>query len=237
MLAGISADYYLRLERGRDTNPSAQVLEALARVLQLDDVESQYLLNMAVGQTRSRPRRRHPDERVPARLHQLLAAVGMPAFIEGKYFDVLASNAFAVSLSPRLRVGENRLRSLFLDPEEQEFQHDWEASTAGFVAGFRQTVGDFSDDPRLLELIGELSVASARFRTLWARHDVRELSGGTTTVNHPLVGEMQLNRDKLPVGDLVLVLYYADQGTASAEKLRILASLAAVSDAAPAQRD
>jgi transcriptional regulator with XRE-family HTH domain len=224
LLAGISPDYYLRLERGRDKNPSPQVLEALARVLELDDVEREYLLGLSTGRLRARPRRR-PPERVPARLHHLLAAIDVPAFIEGRSFDVLASNPLAVALSPRLRPGENRLRSLLLDPEERQFHQDWEASTAGFVAAFRKSVSGQTDDARIVELVGELSLASERFRRLWARHDVRELEGGSITVNHPVVGTLRLNRDKLPASEVILVLYYPDEGSESAEKLRILASL------------
>lgn len=224
MLAGVSADYYLRLERGRDKNPSAQVLAALARVLRLDEVEHQYLLDLAKPSRHAPPRRR--AERVPARLHHLLAALEVPAFIEGRAFDVLASNPLALALSPRLRPGENRLRSLMLDPEEHEFHADWDVATAEFIGSFRNSIGQDTDDARIVELVGELSLASARFRTLWARHDVRRLEGGTTTVNHPVVGELRLHRDKLPVGDLILVLYYADIGSDSAEKLRVLASLA-----------
>nr|WP_205705064.1 helix-turn-helix transcriptional regulator [Kineococcus indalonis] len=110
LLAGVSADH-LRLERGR--NPSPQVLEALARVLLLDELETQYLLQLArpVPRTRSAARRRAPAQRVPPRLHHLLAALQVPAFVEGRTFDVLASNASAVAFSPRLRVGQNRLRS------------------------------------------------------------------------------------------------------------------------------
>jgi transcriptional regulator with XRE-family HTH domain len=223
-LAGISADYYLRLERGRDKNPSSQVLAALARVLHLDEVEHQYLLDLAKPSRRARPRRR--AERVPARLHHLLAALGVPAFIEGRAFDVLASNPLALAFSPRLRPGENRLRSLILDPEEREFHADWAAATAEFVGLFRKSIGEDTDDARVVELVGELSLASARFRALWARHDVRQLEGGTTTVNHPVVGELRLHRDKLPVDGLTLVLYYPDTGTDSAEKLQVLASLA-----------
>ncbi|MCL2515595.1 MAG: helix-turn-helix transcriptional regulator [Microbacteriaceae bacterium] len=232
MLAGISSDYYLRLERGRDHNPSPQVLEALARVLQLDDVELDYLMLLARPEpphrTQARARaRRGAAERVPARLHALLASIGLPAFVEGKTFDVLASNELARALNPRLRPGENRLRSLILDPEEHAFQIDWDRQTAGFVAAFRQQVGDDVSDARVLELIGELSVASGRFRELWARHDVRALGGGTTDVAHPVVGELRLHRDKLPVDDVLLVVYYADEGSETAEKLRLLASLAA----------
>lgn len=223
LLAGISPDYYLRLERGRDSNPSPQVLQALARVLQLDDVERRYLLGLSAAQPRTtRPRRR--VERVPARLHHLLATVGVPAFVEGRSYDVLAANPLAVALSPRLRPGENRLRSLLLDPEERAFHRDWEQATAGFVAAFRQTAGHDADDARTVELVGELSLASERFRALWARHDVRDLEGGTLTVDHPVVGDLRLNRDKLPVAGLILVLYYPDEGSTDAEKLSLLAS-------------
>jgi len=234
MLAGISADYYLRLERGRDKNPSAQVLAALARVLQLDEVEHQYLVDLAEPRRRVRQRRR--AERVPDRLHSLLAAVEVPAFVEGRAFDVLAANPLAVSFNPRLRPGENRLRSLLLDPEEREFHADWEAATAEFVGSFRGSVGEDVDDARIVELVGELSLASARFRALWGRHDVRRLTGGTTRVEHPVVGELVLHRDKLPVGDLTLVLYYAETGSESAGKLHLLASLATAPEADLADR-
>ena len=225
LLAGISADYYLRLERGRDKNPSPQVLEALARVLRLDEVEQDFLLGLAAARPKPRTRPRPKPEHVPARLHQLLASVQVPAFVEGRAFDVLASNQLAVALSPRLQPGYNRLRSLLLDPEEQAFQQDWTRSTEGFIAAFRKSIGDDVNDPRFVELVGELALSSERFRALWARQDIRSLDGGTTVVNHPVVGELHLHRDKLPVGEVLLVLYYADQGSESDEKLRMLASL------------
>jgi len=225
LLAGISADYYLRLERGRDSNPSVQVLEALARVLQLDNVEAAYLVSLTAPRPRT-PRLRR-TERVPARLSHLLAALDLPAFIEGRYFDVLASNTLAVAFSPRLVPGQNRLRSLLLDAEERSFHTDWEDAVVSFVAAARQTLGSDVNDPRAVELVGELSIASARFRTLWARHDVRTLDGGSATVNHPIVGPLSLHREKLPVGDLILVVYYPDENSDAAEKLRLLASLGA----------
>jgi len=223
LLAGISADYYLRLERGRDHHPSLQVLESLARVLLLDDVETEYLLSL--GAPRPRAPRRRRTERVPARLHHLLAALDVPAFVEGRHFDVLASNPLAVAFSPRLMPGQNRLRSLLLDPEEREFHDDWETAVAEFVGLFRHVVGDDVTDARAVELVGELSLASARFRELWARQDVRQLVGGTTTVHHPTLGALRLHREKLPVEDVVLVVYYPDVLSESAEKLRLLASL------------
>jgi transcriptional regulator with XRE-family HTH domain len=234
ILAGISADYYLRLERGRDKNPSPQVLESLARVLHLDELEQEYLLGLAAP--RPRAQRRRKPERVPARLHQLLAALQVPAFVEGRTFDVLASNQLAVALSPRLQPGHNRLRSLLLDSEEQAFQPDWTRSMEGAIASFRKSIGDDIDNPRFVEVVGELALSSERFRTLWARHDVRSLEGGTAILNHPVVGELHLYRDKLPVDGLILVLYYADHGSGSDEKLRLLASLAETAPAPGGRR-
>ncbi|GLW68166.1 transcriptional regulator [Kitasatospora phosalacinea] len=224
LLAGISPDYYLRLERGRDRNPSPQVLESLARVLHLDEVERTYLLGLAAARPRA-PRRKRPEQ-VPARVHQLLAHLTVPAFVEGRAFDVLAANPLALALSPRLRPGLNRLRSLLLDPEEQAFHQDWARAASDAVAALRATVGDDTDDPRFVELVGELALSSPHFRALWARHDVRPLGGGTTTVHHPVVGDLHLHRDKLPVDEVILVVYYPDKDGESDEKLRLLAALA-----------
>lgn len=111
-----------------------------------------------------------------------------------------------------------------LDPEEREFHADWESAHRRFVGSFRQSIGEDTTDSSIVELVGELSLASARSCALWARHDVHQLAGGTTIVNHPVVGELHLHRDKLPVGELILVLYYPDSDSDSAEKLRLLAS-------------
>jgi transcriptional regulator with XRE-family HTH domain len=127
-LAGISADYYyLRLEQGRDRNPSPQVLEALARVFGLDATATQYLLSLSAARptARKRPRR----EIVPAGIRQLLGALELPAFVESRLFDVLAANRLATALSPSIRPGANRLRSVFLDPAERDLIPDWERAT------------------------------------------------------------------------------------------------------------
>lgn len=234
ILAGISTDYYQRLEHGRDHNPSPQVLEAIARILHLDDVETEYLLTLTVPRPRARRRQRKP--RVPTRVRHLLAALDVPAFIEDQNFDILASNMLALVLSPRLRPGENRLRSLLLDPEERRFQHDWEAAVVDSIAAFRRSIGESATDRRAVELVGELSLASQRFRTLWARHDIKTLQS-TNVINHPRVGGLRLNREKLPMGELLLVLYYADQDTEDAEKLQLLASLSPASASDTATTD
>jgi transcriptional regulator with XRE-family HTH domain len=235
-LAGISADYYLRLEQGRDRHPSPQVLDALARVFGLDATATDYLLSLvrpAAGPAEP-PARRPRRETVPASVRQLIAAVNLPAFVESRMFDVLAANARATALSPSMRPGENRLRSMFLDPAERDLYPDWQKAIVGLIASFRASIGPAADDPRIAQLVGELSLASEPFRKLWARHDVRALAGGAVTMNHPEVGPLELWREKLPIGDSggqLLVLYHAEPGSDSAAALDRLADGLAASSA------
>ena len=229
MLAGISSDYYLRLEQGRDRNPSMQVLEAVARVLQLDQDGTDYLLTLAAPHPRHRPRRPR-RETVPASIRQLLDVVGQPAFVEGRYLDVLATNRLATALSPNVRVGENRLRSVFLDPDERAMYPDWEQTTVQLVAGFRESVGSNVDDPRAVGLVGELSLASERFRQLWARHDVRVRRGRPIRMHHQQVGDLTVRCEKLTISGTdgqMLVIYHAEPGSSSADQIALLGSLAA----------
>lgn len=225
MLSGISAEYYLRLEQGRDRNPSAQVLQAIGRVLQLDD--DSYLLSLAADTPRRAPRRIR-RESVPSATARFVAQLPYPAFVEGRYLDVLAANPLATALSPRLRAGRNRLRDVFLDPAEHALFGHAEGAAAGIVAGFRQSVGTDIDDPRFIELVGELSLASPLFRTLWARHDVAARLGASVPFAHPQLGDLRLDREKLAISGtdgLMLVAYHAEPGTADAEKLRLLSTL------------
>jgi transcriptional regulator with XRE-family HTH domain len=226
-LAGISADYYLRLEQGRDRNPSPQVLEALARVFGLDATATQYLMNLSTA----RPARQRKSRRevVPTGIRQLLDVLELPAFVESRMFDVLAANRLATALSPRIRPGENRLRSMFLDEDERDLHPDWERMIAGMVAAFRTSLGTDVDDPRLAQLVGELSLGSELFRQLWARHDVKPLAGKLMRMSHPEVGMLELRLEKLPIGDSggqLLVIYHAEPGSDSARSLVLLRSLA-----------
>lgn len=231
-LAGISADYYLRLEQGRDRNPSPQVLQALARVFGLDATATQYLLSLSAARPARAKRSRR--EVVPTGIRQLLDALNLPAFVESRMFDVLAANPLAIALSPSIRPGENRLRSMFLDEGERDLHPDWEQAIGGMVASFRASLGTDVDDPRIAQLVGELSLASEPFRRLWARHDVKALAGASVRMRHPRIGMLELRREKLPIGDSggqLLVIYHAEPGSDSAKSLALLGALTATDGA------
>jgi transcriptional regulator with XRE-family HTH domain len=225
-LAGISADYYLRLEQGRDRNPSPPVLEALARVFGLDATATSYLLSLAAVRPAKARASRPRQETVQVGIRQLIAAINLPAFVESRMFDVLAANPRATALSPSIRPGENRLRSMFLDAAERDLHPDWPKAIGGMIASFRASIGPDTGDPRIAQLVGELSLASEPFRKLWARHDVKALAGGTVTMHHPEVGPLTLRREKLPIGNSggqVLVVYSSEPGSPSAKALEDLA--------------
>ncbi len=188
MLAGISAEYYLRLGQGRDRHPSVQVLQSIARVLQLDD--DTHLLGLATDRPR-RTRRQSRRETLPPSTVRLVSVLPFPTFVEGRYLDVLAANSLATALSPRLHPGGNRLRDLLLDPAEQALFNDWERAAEALVAGFRHSVGTATDDPRFIKLVGELSIASPHFHPLWGRYDVGPRRGANLTIDHPQVGPIR----------------------------------------------
>ncbi|WP_432028988.1 helix-turn-helix domain-containing protein [Streptomyces sp. 1222.5] len=231
MLSGISSDYYLRLEQGRDRNPSVQVLEAVARVLRLDADATAHLVGLARERLASgaRPGRRTPQ--VPASLLQLIDGwPRTPAYLQNRYTDCLAANALATAITPNYRPGVNLLRAVFLDPAERALRRDWEDLTAEGVAALRSGAGADADDPRLRDLVGELSLRSERFRVLWARHEVRPRRGRVSRLTHPQVGDLDLHSDKLSVegaDGLTLVVFHAEPGSRSAELLDILGSLGA----------
>ena len=227
MLAGVSADYYIRLEQGRDQHPSAQVLDALARVLRLDEDATVHLHGLAQPPAQRRRRGSRP-ERPPAAIVELMMSwPTTPAYIFGRYLDVLAANPLASALAPWFTPGENLVRGAFLDPRRRELRPDWERSLGGTVAALRANVGPDIDDPRLTELVGELSLRSEEFRQLWARHDARPKGTGTTTMHHPQVGRLELSYTKFPIPDTdrqTLSIYHAAPGSASERALAVLAT-------------
>jgi transcriptional regulator with XRE-family HTH domain len=248
ILAGISADYYLRLEQGRDHNPSVQVLDALAAVLRLDADATAYMIGLTRARS-ARPRRpaqpaprretSPENEQTPLSIRQLIDGwTSNPAYVQNKFSDVLAVNALAAALSPNYSPGVNLLRAAFLDVSDKELRRDWDEATEEGVASLRAHVGPDVNDPRLVELVGELSVRSDRFRRLWGRHDVQPKKGRISRLTHPQVGDIDLHSNKLTIGgtdSLLLVVFHAEPGSRSAELLGILGSLTASGD--PARRE
>ncbi|WP_308159088.1 helix-turn-helix transcriptional regulator [Curtobacterium sp. ISL-83] len=265
LLAGISPDYYLRLEQGRDHNPSAQVLDALARVLHLDREGTAYLQQLgraapavlrapgtATRTTRTTPRTATTpgptttapttaapttlEDRVDPAIVQLIDELPVPTFVQGRWLDVLAANPLARALSPQYRPGVNLLRAAFTDPRDRTLHQDWDRATEEAVSGLRAAAGTDLDDPRLQDLVAELSAVSDRFRELWARHDVRGKVGGTSVMLHPEVGPLELRHEKFAVtgstGQL-MVVYHAEPGSPSHDALRRLAASIEQAGAAP----
>jgi transcriptional regulator with XRE-family HTH domain len=226
MLAGVSTEYYTRLEQGRDRRPSPQVLDAIARALGLDEDATAHL--HALGAPPG-PRRRR-TERVRPGVQPLLDAWHhTPAYVHDGFQDVLAANRLAMALSPVYAPGSNILRSVLLDPAVQDFLPDWQKRVGSLVAALRVMVGPDVDDPRLTSLVGELSVKSDLFRRLWSRHDAKpHPGGGTHRMRHPIVGELDLHYEKFAVTDgQLLVVYHATPGSRSADALALRESAAA----------
>jgi len=226
VLAGVSTDYYLRLEQGRDARPSPQVLDALARALQLDDVATQYLHTLVRPPERAQDVR--DDDVVLDATRWLIDSWPLTAaVVHSRYVDVLASNALARRLNPRYRAGVNSVLSLFTDPEEREFHADWEALAARSVALLRTAAEARAGDARLEALVAAGSRSSALFRELWDRQDVRRVGDGVHVLNHPVVGELRLSYLRLPLVDTAgqsLFLYFAEPGTPSASAMARLAA-------------
>jgi transcriptional regulator with XRE-family HTH domain len=224
MLAGISAEYYLRLERGRAKHPSPQIIDALARALRLDAKATSYLHNLAapVGGDTSE------QDAAAYGLPEVIDHLSIPAIVVNRYRDVLAANAIARVLSPEFTPGQNSLRWRLLDPAARQIYLNWDEATEILVSGFRELSGTCPTDPRMRALVAELSDASPRFRELWNRGEVGYRLG-IHHMRHPRVGDLYLYRHRLnapyPGGDHVLV-YRAEAGSPSAAKLEELRSLA-----------
>ncbi|MEU3340610.1 helix-turn-helix transcriptional regulator [Streptomyces sp. NPDC006668] len=229
-LAGVSTDYYTRLEQGRERHPSQQILEAVARALQLDEEAVAHLYRVA-GPTTRRTRRAPRVERVAPHLQQLLDTWSdTPALVLGPALDILARNRLAGALYAGFTHSDNLLRMTFLDPAARHFYREWDRAAESTVATLRRAAGIDPEDPRLSQLVGELSMKSADFRVLWARHDVRGKTREAKLFHHAQVGDLELHYESFTVNSAPaqqLVVYQAEPGTASADTLALLGSLSA----------
>ncbi|MFF3906787.1 helix-turn-helix transcriptional regulator [Streptomyces sp. NPDC001848] len=231
-LAAISTDYHTRLEQGR-MQASAPVLDVLTRVLHLDDDQRAYLFQLA-GKTTTRTRRRG-RQKVQSQLQRVLDDLtSTPAIEQGRRGHILAWNALAAALVTDFsRIPEkhrNYPRIQFTDPAMRILYADWEASAQISVAQLRREAAKYREDPRLVELVGELSMHDQQFAQWWGEHQVAARTVGTKTLNHPVVGELVLNQDTLTANtdpDQHLTVWTAAPGSPTHERLRILASWAA----------
>jgi len=240
--AGISVDYYNRLERGKTTNASPEVLDAIARTLHLDPTEHDHLYDLFNASRRptARPTRRRAQLTVRPTLQRLIDGLDMPAFIESPRLDILATNHLGRALytwpGEQLELPFNVARFLFLDPRAPTFYSDWELMARNQVALLRTETGRDPAHPELIQLIGELSTQSDRFRSLWAAHDVRQYREGLKQFHHPVVGDLEFTGESLDVSNtpgLFILAYTVEPGSATAEAMAWLASWTST----PAQRD
>ncbi|MDA0185089.1 helix-turn-helix transcriptional regulator [Solirubrobacter phytolaccae] len=231
-LAGVSIDYYKRLERGNLSGVSDSVLEALARALRLDDAERAHLFDLARTANPATPKRRRPmPQAMRPTVQRILDAMTSPAIVRNSRVDYLAANTLGRALyAPVFDSREqpaNSARFTFLDPAATEFFVNWERTARDLVGHLRSEAGRNPYDRGLTDLVGELSMRSEDFRTWWAAHDVRFHQTGVKQLRHPVVGELELSYDVMDLpadGGLTMSVYTAEPGSRSEEALNLLAS-------------
>jgi transcriptional regulator with XRE-family HTH domain len=246
MLAGISAEYYTRLERGNASGVSDEVLDAIAGTLQLDEAERAHLFDLFRAATTSRPTRRRPiQERVRPTIQRVLDSMTtVPAYVRNGRLDILAANRLGAALySPVLSSQPelpNMARFIFLNPQAQEFFAGWEGIASDAVAILRAEAGRDPYDRRLSDLIGELSTRSEDFRVRWAAHNVKFHRTGAKQLHHPVVGDLTLAYEALELpadsGQRILI-YTAEPNSPSDDALKLLATWCATTPTAESHVD
>jgi transcriptional regulator with XRE-family HTH domain len=233
LLAGVSTDYYVRLEQGRERHPSRQVLEALACALRLDEDAARHLYRIGLPDLLTTTPATTTVATVAAPLRQLLDQMhSVPAFVVGPGQDVLAANALAEVLYRGFARFDNLLRMIFLDPHAREFYADWDQAARVAVRNLRAATA--VPDERTEQIVGALTVRSPAFASLWARYEVGPRTQEDKHFRHPDVGEIRLHFEKLTIASAPgqhLSVYTAEPGSAAADSLALLTSLAADRDA------
>jgi transcriptional regulator with XRE-family HTH domain len=243
-LAGVSVDYYKRLERGSASGVSDGVLEALASALRLDDAERAHLFDLAHAANPIGPKRRRAvQQRVRPVVHRIVDSIAAPAIVRNSRVDYLTANRLGHALyAPLFDSREqpaNSARFTFLDPAAQDFYVDWQRVAKDLVAHLRSEAGRNPYDRGLSDLVGELSTRSTEFRNWWAAHNVRYHQSGTKRLRHPIVGELELSYEVMELTadtGLTISVYTADPGSRSHEALDLLASWTATGEEQPTLR-
>jgi transcriptional regulator with XRE-family HTH domain len=233
-LAGVSVDYYTRLEQGRHTSPSQSVIEAVARALHLDQGARAHLFDLAQLAGR-RAAERPGVQRVRPAVHAMLdSMVDHPAFVLGRRTDVLAANALARALITDFDTipapQRNYTRWILLDPQAREVYEDWQSVAADVVGTLRLDAGRHPDDPLLNRLVGELTIKSPEFRKWWDDHRVHQRTHGTKRMRHAAVGPITIHYESMTLPgdpDQTLFVYTTEPGSESADNLRLLGSWSA----------
>src|SRR6476659_6914487 len=234
LLAGVSTDYYTRLERGNLTGASESVLEALAAALQLDESERTHLFDLARAANASgRQRRSASKQHLRPGVQRILDSIDAPAYVRNSRLDLLGVNRLGRALLSDLYTHDmsrpNLARYLFLDARSQDFYVEWAAVAKDVVAALRIEAGRNAYDRGLTDLIGELSTRSEEFRTWWASHHVRLHRTSTKQMHHPVAGDLELTGEALDLpGDagLTIITYTVEPATSSAQALQFLSSWA-----------
>ena len=244
-LAGVSVEYYKRLERGQASGVSDGVLEALARALLLDDAERSHLYDLARAANPVVPaRRRSSQQRVRPVVQQMVDSITAPAIVRTSRVDYVYANALGRALyAPIFESREqpaNSARFAFLDPAAQDFYVDWERTAKDLVAHLRSEAGRNPFDKEFSNLVGELSTRSDEFRTWWAAHNVRYHQTGVKRLLHPVVGELELSYEVLELAadsGLTIAVYAAEPGSRWQQSLDLLASWSATATDQPVAPD
>ncbi len=224
LLAGVSVDYYTRLEQGRERHPSDQVLDALARVLHLDNHAASYLFRLAQPVPQA-ALVNSPRAIGPVLLDFLTETIDAPATLTGPALDVLAANPLARALYSGFTRFDNLARMVFLDPAAAGFYADWDHAARGVVSNLRAGSAPFPDDPHVKAIIGELTVRSPAFLSYWARREVHPRSNEHKHLHHGRVGDLHLRYQAFNVADAPgqqVFVYTAEPGSTSADGLRRL---------------
>ncbi|WP_251091746.1 helix-turn-helix transcriptional regulator [Streptomyces sp. Caat 7-52] len=240
LLAGMSADYYMRLEQGREARPSPQVVDAVAAALRLDAETHGHLRRLSRA-PRERRRVTAGHDRISRQLLQLLDSwPGTPAFVLGPALDVLAHNALAAALHSGFQRFDNLARMVFLDPAGSVFYRDREDAARSCVAALRAAYGRDPGSPRLTEIVDTLGTECAEFAALWARHEVRGKTRQAKHLRHPEAGALEIQFSAFTVNDAPhqqLVVYQAEPASPTAAAFAELRSRAGHGESAPTDRN